>query len=150
MSGYNTDTLSFTAQTAHNGRHYRCVITDAAGNTAESDGAMLTVAEELKITAQPEDVTVTAGEKATFKVTASGVGLKYQWQWKSGKREWANTTMTGYNTDTLTFTAQDAHNGRQYRCVIMDASGNTVESEGGLLTVAANKSAEQQEQSEEE
>lgn len=146
LSGYNTNTLSFTAQDAHAGRRYRCVITDANGNAIESQAAKLTVTKDLVISEQPEDVTVRSGAKATFKVKASGIGLKYQWQWKSGKREWANTTMTGYNTDTLTFTTQDAHNGRQYRCVITDANGNEIASEEAVLTLTGVKAVEMQDE----
>ena len=44
----------------------------------------------LAITSQPQDVTVSEGEKATFTVGATGTGLKYQWYYrKAGARSWS-------------------------------------------------------------
>jgi hypothetical protein len=54
--------------------------------------------------------------------------------------------MTGYNTDTLTFTTQDAHNGRLYRCVITDANGNEIASEEAVLTLTGVKAVEMQDE----
>ena len=143
LSGYNTDTLTVAASTTTNGRQYRCIVTDSSGNKVESDAAKLTLktAAELKITGQPASQTVEEGEKVKFTVTASGGSgtLTYQWQWKgtASTSTWANTTLTGATTDTLAVTATASMNGRQYRCIVTDSSGNKVESNGAKLTVTA-------------
>ena len=46
-----------------------------------------------KITTQPTSVTVANGKTATFKVTASGTGRSYRWQYsKDGGSTWANSS----------------------------------------------------------
>ena len=136
LSGYNTATLAVTASSAVNGRQYRCIVTGTNGSTVTSEGAKLTVGTALKITAQPEAQTVASGAKATFTVGASGTGLTYQWQYSAnGGSTWSNTTLSGYNTATLKVTASSTVNGRQYRCIVTDANGDTVTSDGAKLTV---------------
>ncbi|MGM9942815.1 MAG: hypothetical protein ACI31Q_01855, partial [Erysipelotrichaceae bacterium] len=108
-------------------------VTDANGNSVTSDGAKLIVGESCKITSQPTDQTVAVGERAVFTVVASGTDLTYQWQisvdggttWKS----FANTT------DTFSITAKAAYNGYMYRCIVTDANGNSVTSDGAKLIV---------------
>ena len=114
MSGYNTNTLSVNAIAERNGYMFRCVVSDNAGNSVTSNAATLTVqpSSELKITKQPSDATVTAGTNAKFSITASGSGIKYQWQAsKDGGNTWVNSGMKGYNTNTLTVAANIDRNG---------------------------------------
>ena len=89
------------------------------------------------ITAQPEDASAAAGATVSFSVTATGTGtLTYQWQSKtSGASEYTNTSATGYNTKKLSIEAQAVRNGASYRCVVSDAFGNSVTSNGATLTV---------------
>ena len=88
------------------------------------------------ITAQPGDVTTAAGTKAHFTVTASGEGLKYQWQYSpDGGASWADTGFTGNKTAKLTVTATAARDGYQYRCGITDAYGRRVISDAAALHV---------------
>ena len=47
MSGNTTDTLTFKAQAYHNGYKYRCLITDAAGNTIRTEEVTLTIGEKV-------------------------------------------------------------------------------------------------------
>ena len=117
---------------ARNGQQYRCVIKDSAGRQEISRAAKLLVG--TKITAQPQSVTAAAGEKATFTVQATGVGLTYQWQYYTGIK-WVNSGMTGNQTDTLTVSATAARNGQRYRCVITDANGVRTWSSAAVLTV---------------
>ncbi len=136
LTGYNTKTLTVTASAAVNGRYYRCVVTDSKGSAA-SEGAKLTVIPGPVITKQPASVTVSTGSKASFSVAATGSGtLTYRWQWSPDGKSWANTTLTGYNTPTLTITASSTVNGRYYRCVVTDADGSNT-SEAAKLTVTS-------------
>lgn len=96
-------------------------------------------APALTITAQPESLTRLPGEAASFTVVAEGEGLTYKWQYKNaGEETWRNTSLTGYNTATLSVSnavVGSTHNGRQYKCIITDANGNSVETEPATLTV---------------
>lgn len=91
----------------------------------------------LSITSQPANQTVDAGTNATFRVSASGSGLKYQWQYLKPNGSWTNCTSTykGYNTATLTVAASTTNNGWQFRCVVSDSSGRSVNSSAATLTI---------------
>jgi len=134
-TGYNTNTLSVSAEMKRNGYQYYCKVTDASGKTVDSTAAKLTVKQALAISNQPTSVTVTEGETAKFTVTAAGTGLKYQWYWKSATGDWAASTGTGYNTNTLSVSAEMKRNGYQYYCKVTDANGKTVDSTVAKLTV---------------
>ncbi len=135
----DTDTFTFTAASSYSGRLYRCRVTDSSGKSVFSDAVELTVrAAGPKITSQPDDVIAVNGETAFFKVSASGTGLKYQWQLsKNGGSTWTNCTAASSDTDTFTFTAASAYSGRIYRCRVTDANGNRVFSDAAELTVRA-------------
>ena len=125
--------LTVIAALAQNGFEYRCVVTDAAGDTAESQATKLTVKQKLNITGQPANVTVYEGEEAVFSVTAVGEGLSYQWQYRANaKAQWTNMSV---KTAKLTVAATLAENGYEYQCVVTDAEGNTMTSAIAKLTV---------------
>jgi 3-methyladenine DNA glycosylase/8-oxoguanine DNA glycosylase len=136
LPGAKTDTLSITARAEYSGRQFRCVIKDKNGSSVTSEAATLTVAEGPKITAQPEDVTIAPNKLATFKVTATGDELSYQWQYRaSSSANWANTNVSGAKTATLSITARAEYSGRQFRCVITDKDGGSTTSEAATLTL---------------
>ncbi len=125
--------FTFKAKASFNGYQYRCIVTNENGSTT-SNAATLTVLSKPKITAQPTDQTVNAGETVTFTVTATGAE-RYQWQYsKNGGTTWANNSATGSNTDTFSFKTSAAMNGRMYRCVVTNADGDTT-SNAATLTV---------------
>ncbi len=137
LTGYNTKTLTVTASSAVNGRYYRCIVTDSKGSVA-SAGAKLTVVPGPAITGQPASVTKPAGSKAYFTVTASGTGtLTYQWQYSTNGTTWYNTSLTGYNTKTLTVTASSTVNGRYYRCIVTDSKGSATSAAAKLTVTSA-------------
>ena len=137
MTGYNTATLSVPVIAARDGLIYRCVIKAGNGITVTTDEAKLTViASALKITSQPADYTGEVGETAQFTVAATGTGLTYKWEWRrETMTTWSATTMTGYNTATLSVPVIAARDGLIYRCVITDGNGSTVTSEEAKLSV---------------
>ena len=132
-SGYNTDTFSFVMKEKYAGRKYRCVVKDGT-ETYTSNVATLKLGKSLKITLQPEDATVSAGQSALFHVEAEGSSLAYQWQVSSTGTTWKNCTGAGYNTDTFSFTTKSTFSGRKYRCKISDGT-NTIISDSAELTV---------------
>src|SRR5436853_3400916 len=103
-----------------------------------SNAAALTVSSVLvapTITRQPASQTVTAGQRATFTVTAAGTApLSYQWQ-KNGTAIGA-ATAASYTTPATTA----ADNGDQFTVVVSNAAGS-VTSTAASLTVTTTRSA---------
>jgi len=89
----------------------------------------------LVVTSQPESAIIVAGETVTFTVAAEGEGLTYQWQYSNNGTNWYNTGWTGKNDATLSGKAEVRIHNRQFRCVITDAAGQTVESDPAVLQV---------------
>ena len=89
------------------------------GNTAPS------------ISSHPANVTVAAGQQASFTVTASGTApLQFQWQ-RNG------VNIAGANSATFTLTTTAADNGAQFRAVVSNSAGS-VTSNSATLTVLSN------------
>lgn len=91
---------------------------------------------DIKITAQPQSVTKTAGTSATFSVTATGTSLTYQWQvMPDGGTTF--TDISGATSATLSLTTSEvtaAADGNVYRCKISDATGS-IYTDNAVLTV---------------
>jgi glucose/arabinose dehydrogenase len=84
------------------------------------------------ITSHPQDVTVSAGQPASFSVSASGTApLSYQWQ-----RDLANIPGANGTTYTLA-TTSPADDGATFRAVVTNAFG-TATSNSATLTVTGN------------
>ena len=116
--------------TSWNGWQVKCVITDANGNSAESNVVNLAVEKEgIQITEQPADVTAKAGEAFTVRVKAEGTNLQYQWQyyetergiWKLFPNEvgWSNP-----DGPDLIRKMRVEWDGLQVRCWLMDEYAN--------------------------
>ena len=133
-SSFRAATMSCKLTEARDGRQYRCVITDVNNNKIYSDAATMTVKKTFAITQQPQDFTGKVGETATFSVTAVGDGLTYQWQYKDVGGSWANSS---FKTPSMTCKITAARDGRQYRCIVTDASGSSVTSSAAAIRVTA-------------
>ena len=132
-SSFKTASMSCKATAARSGRQYRCVITDANGNTVTSDAATMTVIAPV-ITQQPQNFTGRVGETASFSVAASGEDLTYRWQYKDIGGSWTNSS---FKTPSISCKITAARDGRQYRCVITDANGTKVTSAAAAIRVEA-------------
>ena len=141
LDGNKTATLTVSpVATVHNGRLYRCVVTDTLfGDTVISNAAKLTVinTSPIKITTQPIDVDSAVGNSVSFSVIAEGDTLTYQWQLsKDGGMTWGNTSVNGNTSKFINFAIPNAdYNGRMFRCVITDVSGHTLASNSATLTL---------------
>jgi glucose/arabinose dehydrogenase len=83
------------------------------------------------ISTQLANLTVSAGQTASFTVAASGTApLSYQWQ-RNG------VNIAGATSPTYSFTTTAADNGAAFRAVVSNASGSAT-SNAALLTVLTN------------
>ena len=81
------------------------------------------------ITTQPANVTITAGQTATFNVAATGTGtLSYQWQMNGANIQGA--TSASYSTSTAT-------NGSTFDCIVTDSKGSVT---SNTVTLTVNPS----------
>jgi lysophospholipase L1-like esterase len=109
---------------------------DAAGDEYYFDNVVLTKAGGTTstaptITLQPQTQTVTAGQTATFSVSATGTTpLWYQWQKNSA--DISGATGSSFTTGALS----TADNGTIYRVIVSNSAGS-VTSNGATLTVSS-------------
>lgn len=91
------------------------------------------------ITKHPANISVTAGNTATFSVSASGYPVPvYQWQVSTNNGStWNNISGATAATLNVTGTTINGHNGNQYRCIVTNTTtqDNTVTSNVATLTV---------------
>ena len=120
--------------TSDSGSTFKVFVSNSAG-TATSNAATLTVnpaSVAPTITAQPTSQTVTAGQSATFTVSATGTApLSYQWQ-KNGANISAATSST-YTTPATT----TSDSGSTFDVIVSNSSGS-VTSSTATLTVNAS------------
>jgi autotransporter passenger strand-loop-strand repeat protein len=133
--------ITATAPAGTAGESANITVTTAGGTSATSSADRYKFVGAPAITTQPGNLTVTAGQTATFKVVASGASLTYKWQklvggtWVSVSS--SNTSaFTGANSATFTITSPAAGDAGSYRVVVSNAGG-TVTSNSATLTVNA-------------
>ena len=131
--GYNTDTFSFKMKASLSGRQYRCVVSCGSDNLA-SNAALISL-KTVRITKDPEDVQVRAGEQVVLSIETEGSDVTYQWQWSMNGTTWKNCTSGNYNTDTFSFVMKATLSGRQYRCRVT-GGGKTLTSKAATITLA--------------
>jgi hypothetical protein len=124
-AGGTAEEYTFTASGKQNGWQYRCSITNASG-TVHTDTVKLTVVtSKPSITSNPADKTVRAKRKVTFKVSAKGTALHYQWYFRTSSRaKWRKVTAAGFDKAAYTVTATRKRSGYQYRCVVTNLMGS--------------------------
>ena len=127
-----------------NGYKYQCVISNSAGSVTTGT-ATLTVTEDVMppvqptvkkpgISKQPQNVSVKAGEQATFTVKATGTDLTYQWQINRNNGK-GFVDITGADKASYTTGVADMLcNGYKYQCVISNSAGS-VTTNAATLTV---------------
>ena len=115
------------------GRKLYCVVSDAYGNSVQSNVVTLGMIPTLAITKQPTSVKVAEGAKATVKVTATGEGLKYAW-WiaPATSSTFSKSSVTGAS---YSVTMDATRSGRKLYCVVSDSYGNSVKSNTVTLSM---------------
>lgn len=123
---------------ADSGTQYRVVVSGAS-NSVTSSAVTLTVTATVvapSISVQPAGLTITAGQNASFSITASGTSISYQWQ-RSTDGGASFTNVAGETNATLNLTVVPlGDNGHQFRVVVSNGAGS-VTSNAALLTVNA-------------
>ena len=94
----------------------------------------------IKVTTQAENEYAAVGEIATLSVEADSTvdsKLSYQWMYTiDGGETWKTCTSSASKKATFKFKMYKNFAGRQYRCVVTDASGEELVSETAALTIA--------------
>ena len=100
-----------------------------------ADSVTWVAVEKPTITTQPTSKTASVGTTVKFTVKASGVGLSYQWYYRTGSTgEWKKSTSTGNKTATLSVKATSARDGFQFCCRVSNVGGYRY-SKSATLTV---------------
>lgn len=103
-----------------------------SGSDGELKRVRYTAGTAPTITSQPANVTVAAGQSATFSVTASGTApLRYQWQ-----RNGAN--VSGATSASYTLTTAAADNGASFRAVVSNDFGSATSNAATLTVTGGN------------
>jgi hypothetical protein len=120
-----------TTTISENGTQYTVVVTDSTGSVTSNPATLTVTAAPVapSIATQPTSKTVTAGQPATFSVTATGTApLAYQWRRNGGD-------INGANSASYTIPATTASdNGAQF-AVTVSNSVSSATSSAATLTV---------------
>lgn len=121
--------LTIPAVTASEIAGYDVVITNSCNLSTTSAVAQLKMRDAVAIVSQPKDTTIQANLNATFSVSASGTGVKYQWQKN-------NINRNGDTLSTLTIPGVKLSDSGSYKCIVRNECGS-VESAVAKLKVTA-------------
>ncbi len=129
IAGANNSSYSIGNTVPTNAGNYNCMVSNNVGTT-NSVMATLTVISNPVITLQPTNVTVYAGQPATFSVVATGPQpLYYQWQFGVN-----STNIVGATNAILSLVNIQPADGGVYSVIVYNAYGPIVSS-NTVLTV---------------
>ena len=134
-SGVRDNTYDDIMTKARNGREVYCVITDQWGNSVTTDTVKLIAVPsvELKLLGVSYE-SAAMGENYCLTVNAQGEGLKYTWYFcNAGSDTWYRSGVTDNTYDDV---MTKARANREVYCVITDAYGNQITTEGITLEVS--------------
>ena len=130
ISGANSSSYTIAATSSADTGVYSVVVSNSAGNVTSGNATLTVSAVPPAIGTQPLALAVTAGQPATFTVTASGASLSYQW-----KKNGVNISDATYSSHTIASTSI-ADTG-EYSVVVSNSAGGSVTSANAKLTVSA-------------
>ena len=90
--------------------------------------------DPLEIVSQSSDISGKSGNVVELSVTATGDNVQYQWQ-NNISGSWSN--ISGQTSSTISLTLTSSMNGKKYRCIVSDNSGESIESEPITITVTS-------------
>ena len=122
-SSVTSRAYSVTMNEARDGRQVRCRVIKGDERAWSNTVTLSLDRQDLKVTAQPQSVSVAPGAKASVSVSATGDGLTYTWYSKDGDADFVKSSIT---KSTYSVTMTEARDGKQVYCVVKDAYGNEV------------------------
>lgn len=135
IAGANSSAYSLTTTTANNGNIFRVQIGSCSNLVSAS--ALINVLELPSITADPQSVTVCAGNNHTFNVSAVGSGITYQWQISTDGgvnfSDIPGAISSGYSVPAV----NSSVDGNQYRAIVSGTCPSPETSAAATLTVGA-------------
>ncbi|MFN5325043.1 MAG: T9SS type A sorting domain-containing protein, partial [Bacteroidota bacterium] len=147
FSGVNSPVLNVGNSVGLANYYFRCIVSSSVcPPSVFSNTAQLLVSSPAAITTQPTSTTVCSGQNATFSLNATGSGLTYQWQNRSGSTgTWSNcvngANYSGSASNTLTVSNLSGLSGYQYRCLVNNSCQSPATSSTAVLTVSPTPSA---------
>ena len=138
---------------AERGYAFRCVVTDADGNSVTSNSAAFFVkTEELRITMQPMSVEAAPRDIAEFRIRAAGGRPPYRYQWEVSDDTmgwtWIDTLQdtSMYYDDTkgllqVEISGYEWRDHVRYRCVVFDADGRSIQTQPAEISEKITQSA---------
>lgn len=144
IAGATSSSYTIASPTTADSGTYAVLVTNTVGTASStpvtSNSATLTVnavVTPTAITSQPTALTVTAGQSATFSVSATGSGtLTYQWR-KGG------TNISGATSSSYAISSTTTNDAGSYS-VVVTGTGGSVTSNSVALTVNAATAITQQ------
>ena len=139
VDGATSSTYTTPAtRVADSGAKYSVSVSNSVG-TVTSNNATLTVTDTVvvpvveapAITTQPAAQAVTAGQTATFAVTATGTSLKYQW--KKGGTDISGANAGSYTTEATAM----GDSGAVFSVVVSNSAGSVTSSDASLTVTSA-------------
>lgn len=92
----------------------------------------------ITITKQPVNIVAEVGDTITFKVEATGAAYYRWYNRRIDERTWNRSSLTGYNTDTITIPVTSSRYDYLWRCTLTDASGEVAYSDAVQIHSAAS------------
>ncbi|MFC8731641.1 hypothetical protein ACFT5B_04200 [Luteimicrobium sp. NPDC057192] len=105
----------------------------AAPQVASSTTLAASTTAKPHLTSQPSSVVVASGQRATFKVRATGLGLTYRWYVSTDGTRWTKIAHATHASHS--FVAKPSYNGHRYRVVVRNSHGSAT-SRAARVTVA--------------
>jgi len=132
ISGATNSSYTINGVTSANAGNYTCMLWGDCSGELESNAATLTVFDPTVIVTQPTGATLCEGEEFTLSLTATGIGVSYQWQ--VGGVDIAGATANSYTIPSIV--SGDAGN---YTCNVSGGCGN-VTSDIATLNITSSAS----------
>ena len=132
-AAYKAASFNYTVKESNNGYQYRCLVSNGDSEVISEPITLIVVP---KITKQPDSLIKAAvGQTITISVEASGA-TSYQWQYRtSSEGEWKSLNSAKFRQPSFDYVVKESNNGYQYRCIVTNAAGNSIESESATLTL---------------
>ncbi|MFN9111155.1 MAG: T9SS type A sorting domain-containing protein [Bacteroidota bacterium] len=142
-SGLNASTLVLSSpQVVHDQYQYRCIISGTCAPSVTSAAGRLTLFRQPSISTQPVNNRLCERGSGTFSLTASGTGLRYQWQrdsmgfWRDIRTAGSPTVFSNWTSAVLGISnVQQANAGNQFRCVVSGTCSPAVTSNAVRLSI---------------